>query len=93
MNVVFNNGINQRGLLEEVILLESMEFVEFHAINTQRHIHRRFQQEVLVALIGNHLYADMLQTLEILTSELLDESFRIGFHLTSSTHAIGCTLC
>ena len=75
MNVVFYECIDERRLLEEGVLTEGMKLIELHRIHAHISIDRRFQQEVLVALVGYELDAAMLKLIEILSPELLDKLF------------------
>ena len=92
MNVVFYECIDERRLLEEGVLTEGMKLIELHRIHAHISIDRRFQQEVLVALVGYELDAAMLKLIEILSPELLDKLFGVGFYLTFCTNLPGCAL-
>lgn len=56
--VILHDGHDERRLFEEIVLLESMKFIELHSIHTQLNPYGLFQQERFFALIGKQLTMD-----------------------------------
>ena len=79
--VVLNERVDEGGLLEEIVLLEGVELVELHGIDTQLHVDGWLQQEGLLALVGQDLHAYALQLGKDLASELFNIELGIGLYL------------
>ena len=79
--VVLDDGIEQGGLLEEVVFLERVQLVELHGIDAELHVDDGFQHEGFLALVGHHLNGHMPQVVELFAAELLDEDLGVGLHL------------
>ena len=75
--VVFYYGIEHCRCLEEVVLAECMQLIELHRVETELSIYGRFQEEPLLSLICNHLYASVRHLIKLLTSELFYKLFRV----------------
>ena len=68
-------------LLEEVVLLEGVELVEFHWIETKLYVDDRFQQEALAALVGENLHRYAVEVVKVFATELLYVEFGVWLYL------------
>ena len=90
--IILHDGKEQGRCLEEIILLEEMQLVEFHRIQAELHVGSRLEKERLILLVGHHLDGDMSHLIEHVTTELFDEELRVRLHLTTSLQCPGITL-
>ena len=90
--VVLDDGMHQRGLLEEVVLLKGVELVELHGIDAQLQADGLLQQEGLVFLVGHELHGHALHLVERLAPEFLDEELGVGLYLARRLQAPGVAL-
>ena len=58
--IVLDDGIEQCLLLEEIILLEGVQLVEFHSINAELSTNGLLQHKCLISFVGNQLHSDVL---------------------------------
>ncbi len=82
--VILYDGEEIGWSLEEIILLEEMELVELHWVQTELDVRSWLQEERLVLLVGNHLDGDVLHLIQSLTTEFLDEELGVWLDFTLS---------
>ena len=80
---MLNDGVDECGLLKEIVLLERMQLIELHGINAHLHIHGRLQYKGFFAFIGQYLHSHALQMVQVFTSELFQEELRVWLYLSS----------
>ncbi len=91
--VVLHDMEDKSRLFEEIVLLKDMQLVKLHRVYTHLYVYGRLQQERLVLLVGCHLYGYAPHAAKRIPAKLLDEEFRIGFHLSLSLEGPGIALC
>ena len=90
--IILHDSEEQGRCLEEIILLEEMQLVELHRIQTELNVGSRLEEERLILLVGHHLDGDMSHLIKHVTTELLDEKLRVRFYLSTTLQRPGITL-
>ena len=90
---LLHDGVEQGWLLEEVVVRERIEFEELHAVQAELHIDGGQTEKRLLSLVEQQLDAEVLHRVELLASDLLQEEFRVGLHLSRLSQRPGAALC
>ena len=89
---LLHDGVEQGWLLEEVVVRERIEFEELHAVQAELHIDGGQTEKRLLSLVEQQLDAEVLHGVELLASDLLQEEFRVGLHLSRLSQRPGAAL-
>ena len=72
-NIIPGDVIDERIVVEIVVFRETVQFIEFHGVDSQLHGNRILETEVFMVFEGDELHAHFLNLVECAFVELLDE--------------------